>query len=165
MCNILAGSNRRRAAFCHLHEASPLSHRAPICSRSCRKAEPLPALGQQTIRGLWQEDAPPHLPAPAPEGTLRLHPTPSPAGQHPLQAAAAAPPLPQACCRTLEPSCVPAAREGPPDLPTGSRSRAVQGALMLQRAALNSQAGPPPAFCKGKVRAKQAPLVLAAATM
>ena len=117
-----------------MHEASPLSHRATVCSSSCRKAQRLLALAQQTRRGPWQEDAPPHLPAPAPEGTLRLPPTPSPAGQHPLQAAAAAPPPPQACCRTLEPSCAPAAREGPPGPPTGSRSRAVQGALMPQTA-------------------------------
>ena len=114
-------------------EASLPSHLAPVCSSSCRRVGI--TIGLETAdkrRALTQEGAPPHLPAPAPAGTLRLPPTPSPAGQRPPQAAAAVPALTQACCRTLGPSCAPAAREGPPDLPAGSRSRAVQGALVLQ---------------------------------
>ena len=118
-----------------------MSHLTPVGSSFLQE-------GRTTIRPetayknrAWQEDAPPHLPAPAPEGTLRLRPMPSPADQRPLQAAAAAPAPTQACGRTLEPSCAPAAREGPPGPPAGSRSRAVQGAL---KTAAPHQPGRPP---------------------
>ena len=132
-------------------EASLLSHLAPVCSSSCRRVRITIRLGRaDKRRALNEEGAPPHLPAPAPAGTPRLPPTPSPAGQRPPLATAAAPALTQACCRTLGPSCAPAAREGPPDPPAGSRSRAVQGALILQTGAPRQPGRGPPVLLHGQ---------------